>query len=141
TGERLATKYEFVPLLQAGVDIIQIDVSGVGGILEAKRIAGMAEAHHAQITPHSYAGPISFAAQVQLAACQPNFLIQEMVGTMEGFYRTLVPDCADWQDGYVIPPRRPGLGVDVNEDEVRRHSVERFTETDPLMQNPADRGQ
>ncbi|MCX6376844.1 MAG: mandelate racemase/muconate lactonizing enzyme family protein, partial [Armatimonadetes bacterium] len=60
TGERLTTKYEFVPLLDAGVDIIQIDVSVVGGILEAKKIAGMAEARHAQITPHSWAGPISF---------------------------------------------------------------------------------
>lgn len=139
TGERLASKYAYVPLLQAGIDIIQIDVSGVGGLLEAKKIAGMAEAYHAQITPHSFAGPISFAAQVQLSACLPNFLIQEMVGTMEGFYRTLVPDCVNWQNGYVIPPAGPGLGITVNEDEVRRHSVQHLTEADPLMQNAADR--
>jgi 2-dehydro-3-deoxyphosphogalactonate aldolase len=139
TGERLATKYEYVPLLNAGVDIIQVDVSGVGGLLEAKKIAAMAEAYHAQITPHSFAGPISFAAQVQLSACLPNFLIQEMVGTMGGFFAKLVPDCLNWQNGYVIPPCGPGLGIHVNEDEVRRNSVDRFTETDPLMQNAATR--
>jgi L-alanine-DL-glutamate epimerase-like enolase superfamily enzyme len=58
---------------------------------------------------------------------------------MGGFFAKLVPDCLNWQNGYVIPPTGPGLGIHVNEDEVRRNSVDRFTETDPLMQNATTR--
>ena len=140
TGERLASKFQYVPLLEAGVDILQIDVSGVGGILEAKKISAMAEARHAMITPHSWAGPVSFAAQVQLAVCQPNFLIQEMVDFMGGFYQTIAPRCVDWQDGSVRPSREPGLGIRVDEVEVRRYSVTEVTEEDPLLRvRPTER--
>ena len=78
TGERLTTKYEFHKLLQAGgASILQLNVARVGGLLEAKKIATLAEVHYAQIAPHLYNGPVGAAASIQLATCTPNFLIQE----------------------------------------------------------------
>ena len=74
TGERLATKFEFASLMHDRCcDIYQLDVSGCGGISEAKKIAARAEANHVMITTHFWAGPINFAAQLQLAASCPNF--------------------------------------------------------------------
>src|SRR3989441_2428677 len=78
SGERLATKYEFASLIEKqAAGIIQVDVGQCGGILEAKKIAAIAEAHHALIAPHMYVGPIAAAAAIQLDTCSPNFMVQE----------------------------------------------------------------
>ena len=79
SGERLVTKYEFSQLIEKkAAQIIQLDVGQCGGILEAKKIAAIAEAHYAMIAPHMYCGPIAAAAAaVQIDTCSPNFLIQE----------------------------------------------------------------
>ena len=72
TGERLTTKYEFARVLERGAaSILQPNLGRVGGLLEAKKIAAMAEAYHAQIAPHLYCGPIVGAANIQLAAARP----------------------------------------------------------------------
>jgi len=116
TGERLATKYEFARVLECGAaSILQPALGRVGGILEAKKIAGMAETHYAQIAPHLYCGPIEGAANIQLAACSPNFLILESIQTWGGFYADLLKRPVQWEDGYVIPPNGPGLGVELDE--------------------------
>lgn len=116
TGERLTTKYEFARLLQQqAASILQMNLGRVGGILEAKKIAGMAEAHYAQIAPHLYCGPIVGAANIQIAACSPNFLIQESIQTWAGFHAEILKTPILWQDGYIIPPTGPGLGVELNE--------------------------
>jgi len=117
TGERLSTKYEFRELLdkQAAV-ILQMALGRVGGILEAKKIAGMAEAYYAQIAPHLYCGPIEAAANIQLATCSPNFLIQESIETFGGFHAELLKEPIRWEDGYIIPPTAPGLGVELDEE-------------------------
>lgn len=116
TGERLTTKYEFARVLEhQAAAILQPALGRVGGILEAKKIAGMAEAHHAQIAPHLYCGPIEGAANIQLAACSPNFLILEGIKTWDGFYADLLKRPVQWEDGYVIPPTAPGLGVELDE--------------------------
>ena len=73
---------------------------------EAKKIAGMAEAHYAQIAPHLYCGPIEGAANIQLAACTPNFLILESIQTWGGFHAEILKAPIVWQDGYVIPAGR-----------------------------------
>ena len=115
-GERLTTKYDFARLLQAGsAAILQMNLGRVGGILEAKKIAGMAEVHHVQIAPHLYCGPIVGAANVQLATCSPNFLIQESIERWQGFHSDILVKPIRWQDGYIIPPTDPGLGVELNE--------------------------
>lgn len=122
SGERLATKYEFVRLLERqAASILQMALGRVGGILEAKKIAGMAEAHYAQIAPHLYCGPIEGAANIQIDICSPNFLIQEGIETWGGFHAEILKDPIVWEDGYVIPPDKPGLGVELNEEVAARH--------------------
>jgi 2-dehydro-3-deoxyphosphogalactonate aldolase len=122
TGERLATKYEFAQLLKLqAASILQMNLGRVGGILEAKKIAGMAEAHYAQIAPHLYCGPIVGAANIQLAACSPNFLILEGIQTWDGFHAEILQQPIRWEAGHVIPPTEPGLGVELNEDVAAGH--------------------
>ncbi len=122
TGERLATKYEFARVLATGAaSILQMNLGRVGGILEAKKIAGMAEAHYAQIAPHLYCGPVVGAANVQIAACSPNFLILEGIGRWDGFHADILKTPIAWEDGYVIPPAAPGLGVELDEAVAAAH--------------------
>jgi len=121
-GERLSTKYEFARVLAAGAaSILQMALGRVGGILEAKKIAGMAETYYAQIAPHLYCGPIEGAANVQIGACSPNFLIQESIETWGGFHAEILKQPVVWEDGYVIPPTGPGLGVELDEEVAARH--------------------
>jgi 2-dehydro-3-deoxyphosphogalactonate aldolase len=122
TGERLATKYEFARVLETGAaSILQMALGRVGGILEAKKIAGMAEAHYAQIAPHLYCGPIEGAANIQISACSPNFLILESIQTWGGFHALILKEPIRWEDGCVIPPTRPGLGVELDEAVAAKH--------------------
>ncbi|MEX1206848.1 MAG: mandelate racemase/muconate lactonizing enzyme family protein [Dongiaceae bacterium] len=122
TGERLATKYEFARVLELrAASILQMALGRVGGLLEAKKIAGMAEAHYAQIAPHLYCGPIEGAANVQIAACSPNFLILESIQTWGGFHAEILKQPIRWEDGYVIPPTGPGLGVELDEAVAAAH--------------------
>jgi len=125
TGERLVTKYEFARVLQCGAAaILQMALGRVGGLLEAKKIAGMAEAQYAQIAPHLYCGPVEGAANVQLAACSPNFLILESILSWGGFHAEILKTPMRWEDGYVIPPSAPGLGVELDEAVAAAHPYE-----------------
>ena len=122
TGERLTTKYEFARVLATGAaSILQMNLGRVGGLLEAKKIAGMAEAHYAQIAPHLYCGPVVGAANIQISACSPNFLILESIERWDGFQAKLLKKPIRWENGYVIPPDEPGLGVELDEDFARAH--------------------
>jgi len=117
TGERLTTKYEFARVLETGAaSILQPALGRVGGILEAKKIAGMAEASYAQIAPHLYCGPIEGAANIQLSACSPNFLILEGIQRWDGFHAELLKQPIHWESGYVIPSSEPGIGVELDEE-------------------------
>lgn len=125
TGERLCTKYEFAQVLQDNAaSILQLNLGRVGGLLEAKKIAALAEVHHAQLAPHMYCGPIVGAANIQLATCSPNFLILEGIERWTGFQAELLDKPVIWQDGYVIPSSQPGLGVSLNEAVARAHPWE-----------------
>jgi len=122
TGERLTTKYEFARVLELrAASILQMALGRVGGLLEAKKIAGMAEAHYAQIAPHLYCGPIEGAANVQLAACSPNFLILESIQTWGGFHTKILKKPIRWEQGYVIPSSEPGLGIELDEEVALAH--------------------
>ncbi|MBS0418858.1 MAG: mandelate racemase/muconate lactonizing enzyme family protein [Proteobacteria bacterium] len=122
TGERLATKYDFGRLLRAGgAAILQMNLGRVGGLLEAKKIAGMAEVDHVQIAPHLYCGPVVGAANIQLATCSPNFLILESIERWDGFHARILRKPVRWESGYVIPPAEPGLGIELNEAVLARH--------------------
>jgi galactonate dehydratase len=116
TGERLTTKYEFARVLaQGAANIIQINLGRVGGLLEAKKVAALAEVHYAQIAPHLYCGPVVGAANIQIATCSPNFLILESIQQWGGIHAELLRQPIRWEAGYVIPPTGPGLGVELNE--------------------------
>ncbi|MEM8952436.1 MAG: mandelate racemase/muconate lactonizing enzyme family protein [Pseudomonadota bacterium] len=121
TGERLCTKHEFARVLETGAaSILQLDLGRVGGLLEAKKIAALAETRSAQIAPHLYCGPIIAAANIHIATCSPNFLVLESIGQFTGPYMSMVKGGIDWQDGYVIPPTAPGLGLELDDDAVRQ---------------------
>src|SRR6202451_3873634 len=123
TGERLTTKYEYARVLAAGAaNILQINLGRVGGLLEAKKIAALAEVHYAQIAPHLYCGPVVGAANIQVATCSPNFLILESIQRWDGFYAQLLKNPIRWEEGYVIPPTAPGLGVELNEAVALAHA-------------------
>jgi len=125
TGERLCTKYEFARVLEEGAAaILQLNLGRVGGLLEAKKIAALAEVKYAQIAPHLYCGPIVGAANIQLATCSPNFLILEGIEMWDGFHAALLDKPVNWQNGYVIPSTEPGLGVTLNEAIAREHPYE-----------------
>jgi galactonate dehydratase len=121
TGERLTSKHDFARLLShRAAAIFNFDVGLVGGILEARKIAAMAEAHYVQIAPHVYGGPMITAASLQLSLCLPNFLIMEGVETFGGIYDELTDPPFNWRGGYLVPSGRPGLGHDLREDVARR---------------------
>jgi galactonate dehydratase len=121
-GERLATKYEFARLLDCGsAAILQMNLGRVGGLLEAKKIAGMAEVRHVQIAPHLYCGPVVGAANIQLATCSPNFLILESIEDWSGFHARILKKPIRFEDGHVIPPELPGLGIELDEDVALAH--------------------
>ncbi|MCC6924229.1 mandelate racemase/muconate lactonizing enzyme family protein [Novosphingobium sp.] len=122
TGERLTTKYDFARLLDCGAAaILQMNLGRVGGLLEAKKIAGMAEVRHVQIAPHLYCGPVVGAANVQLATCSPNFLILESIEDWSGFHAQILKTPMHFEQGHVIPPNAPGLGIELNEEVARAH--------------------
>ena len=84
-------------------------------LLEAKKVAALAEVHYAQIAPHLYCGPVVGAANIQIAACSPNFLILESIQQWGGFHADILKTPIRWEDGFVIPPTSPGLGVELDE--------------------------
>lgn len=124
-GERLYNRSEFVPALDAGVAVVQPDVSHAGGISELRRIAVLAETHGALLAPHCPLGPISLAASLQVSFATPNFLIQEQSRGLhyngENDLISYVTDPAPftWVKGHAEWNPLPGLGITVDEDAVR----------------------
>ncbi|RIN16865.1 galactonate dehydratase [Mammaliicoccus vitulinus] len=125
-GERLFSRWDFKPILESGyVDIIQPDLSHAGGITECKKIISMAEAYDVGAAPHCPLGPIALASCLQVDATCHNAFIQEQ---SLGIHYNKDSDILDYiknkevfefQDGYVNIPKKPGLGVEIDEDHVR----------------------
>lgn len=113
SGERLFTRWGFRELLEKqAVAVVQPDTCHCGGILEATRIAAMAEVYYAAVAPHNPLGPISLAACLQVDACAPNFLCQEQVCLGEGYIR----EPFKVKDGMIDLPTKPGLGIELDEE-------------------------
>jgi galactonate dehydratase len=123
TGESLMNKQQFAELLRHDViSIIQPEPLNVGGLFAARKIADLADAHFAMIAPHSAQGPICSAACVHLNASAPNFLIHEIFDEFnEAWERDIVTSPVEVVDGYIEVPEQPGLGCDLNLDEILRH--------------------
>ncbi len=124
TGERMTTKVEFAAALRAGVSILQPALGRSGGILETKKIAAIAEVHNAQVAPHLYAGPVEWAANIQLSANIPNHLVTETILTGGDFHLALVKHSITWDDGFIHAPTAPGLGIEFDEDLARANPYE-----------------
>jgi galactonate dehydratase len=115
TGEQLYTKYEFRDLLRhQGADIIQPDICVVGGLWEMKKIAAMAEAEYVVVAPHNPLSPVATAVNVHFALSTHNFLILEYHADDNPQRTALVDSPMVLEDGYLLPPSRPGLGIDLN---------------------------
>jgi len=128
TGERLYSREEFRPVLDAGIAVAQPDLSHAGGITECFRIATMAESYDALIAPHCPLGPVALAACLQLDLAVPNFLAQEQGLDLHdplssGLDLILNPDVLRPVNGAIPRLVGPGLGVDVNEAAVRAAAI------------------
>ena len=119
TGERMTTRAEFTAALRAGVRILQPALGRSGGIWETRKIAAVAETFNAEMAPHLYAGPIEWAANIQLAASIPNQLLLESIETP--FHHNLIKGSITVENGFVPAPTAPGLGIEVDEDLARAH--------------------
>ncbi len=129
TGERMFSRWDFKSLLADGVvDIIQPDLSHAGGITETKKIAGMAEAFDIALAPHCPLGPIALASCLQVdATCHNAFIQEQSLGIHYNKENDLLDYMADrtifdYMDGYVKIPDGPGLGIEINEEYVRKRS-------------------
>jgi len=141
TGERLCSKYEFSRVLQCGAAaILQPNLGRAGGTLDGKKIAAIAEPYYAQIAPHLYCGPVVAAANIQLAASIPNFLILESIQKMDGFHAALLTKPLCWEDGHIIPPTTPGLGIELNMDVVAQNPWDGSRLHLEMAQHPFDPG-
>ncbi|KAJ5083857.1 hypothetical protein NUU61_008436 [Penicillium alfredii] len=133
-GERLYTRWDVKRFLEdASVDVLQPDIAHAGGISETKRMATMAETYDVAIAPHCPLGPIALAASLQVAVSTPNFVIQEMslgmhynveAGDIDLNSYLVDKTVFDIAEGYVAAPTKPGLGIEMDEELVRRISRE-----------------
>ncbi|MEU1837699.1 MULTISPECIES: galactonate dehydratase [Micromonospora] len=125
TGERLYSRQEFLPVLQAGIAVAQPDLSHAGGITEVRKIAALAEVYDVQLAPHCPLGPIALAACLQVGFATPNYLIQEQsIGIHYNLGAEVLDYCLDktpltFVDGYVERLTAPGLGIEIDEAAVR----------------------
>ncbi|KAF5368899.1 hypothetical protein D9758_002939 [Tetrapyrgos nigripes] len=153
-GERLYTRFDFRPYLERRViDIAQPDVSHCGGITELHRIAALTETYDVTLAPHCPLGPIALAACMQVAACAPNFGIQEMSWKMH--YNITAEDNPDAEadlftyisnsevfavkDGHISVLEGPGIGIEIDEKRVREAS-QKYVTTQSPWRNPVWRG-
>lgn len=138
TGERLYSRWAFQEVLEDRlVDVIQPDPSSAGGVSEVKKIANAAETVDISVSLHCPIGPIAFAACVQLDMVIPNVVVQGQdlnihdPGGNDLLAYLSDPDVFGYENGHVEAPDKPGLGIDIDEDHVRRQS-----QVDVDWQNP-----
>jgi galactonate dehydratase len=132
-GERLCTRWDFRELLQArSVDVLQPDVSHVGGIWEARVVAAMAEAAQLSFAPHNPSGPVANAATLQLAATTPNFTYLETMATDVPWRSAVATEAGSITRGVATISDAPGLGVEIDPAALaahpyRRHDLRHYT--------------
>ncbi len=124
TGERLHTRWEFVPIFEGGLaDFIMPDVTWTGGISELKKIATMAEAYYIPISPHDASGPVNVLAGAQVMMTVPNFYKLECHRYDFSGYNILVDQPLDVRDGCLHLTDRPGLGIELNRETLEKYEV------------------
>ena len=128
TGEELYSKFEFRRVFETGAaDIINPDVCNVGGILELREIAAMAETYMVGVAPHNYnSTSIGLAATAHAAACMPNFVITEFFVNLDTLSRRITSSPIEVEDGFIRVPQGPGLGMELDEEALSAHSYRQF---------------
>jgi galactonate dehydratase len=123
TGESFSSKQQFAELLKhEAVSILQPEPLNLGGLFATRKIADMVDAHYGVLAPHSAQGPVCSAACVQLNASIPNFFIHEIFDEFnEPWEKQIVIHPVEVVDGYIEIPDRPGLGIDLNVEEITKH--------------------
>lgn len=122
TGERFYGRWEFRTLLEErGADVIQPDLTHVGGLLEGKEIAAMADAYFVPVAPHNPTGPVANAVTLQFAACTPNFYMLEIMSDDVPWRKEIVRESLQFENGFLRVPSGPGLGVEVIEEASSRY--------------------
>jgi galactonate dehydratase len=118
TGERIHDRIEFRELFELqAVDVIQPDISHIGGIAETRKLAATAETYYVLVAPHNVGGPVLTAANLHLAASTPNFAVQEHFNDFaDAAIKQVAPGLPEVVDGYFALPERPGLGVRLDVD-------------------------
>jgi galactonate dehydratase len=114
-GEQCATKWDFRPLVEEElIDYARVDVCICGGLSEARKIAAACETHYVKLATHNPLGPVSTAACLHLNLAVSNFGIQEQPVRPGTTLTDLFPVQVEWADGSLLPPTRPGLGVEID---------------------------
>ena len=127
-GERLYTRWDYKPLFdKMAADYIQPDISHAGGIMELKKIAAEAECRYIPFAPHNPSGPVANAATLQIAACCPNFSILEIMYSDVEWRKDVTNESLEYKDGYITIPNKPGLGIEINEEECLKHPYQPHT--------------
>ena len=123
TGERIHVRHEFRELFELqAADVIQPDPTMCGGIWETRKLAAWAESYYVLVAPHNVGGPVSTAAALHLAACTPNFKIQEHFNDFgEAFVKLAAPGNPEVVDGFFALPEGPGLGITIDPDVIAEH--------------------
>ena len=127
-GERLYTRWDYKRMFDLmAADYIQPDISHAGGIMELKKIAAEAECRYIPFAPHNPSGPVANAATLQLAATCPNFSVLEIMYSDVEWRKDVVNEQLEYSCGYMKIPDRPGLGIEINEDECAKHPYKPHT--------------
>lgn len=126
TGESFSSTHQFAELLaRDAVHILQPEPLNLGGIWRTRQVFGMCDARYAVVAPHSAQGPIATALCVQVGAASPNFYVQEIFDEFNvEWERDLISHPIEVVDGYIPVPERPGLGFDLNLEEIAKHPYE-----------------
>jgi L-alanine-DL-glutamate epimerase-like enolase superfamily enzyme len=120
-GEQYAGKWAFRELIEEDlIDYCRVDLCIAGGLTEAKKIAGWCETHYIRLVTHNPLGPVSSAACLALNLAVPNFGVQEQPTRPGSALNDLFPVQIEWKDGYLLPPTRPGLGIEFDREALRR---------------------
>ena len=132
TGERFSTIYEYQQLLENNAcAYVRPDLCLCGGLSGSKKVAALAESHHVKVIPHNPLSPVSTAACVQLDACIPNFALQEYTGESEPPKSELLVDPIKLENGYLIVPEGPGLGIELSEAAISKYPFQ-----DKILETP-----
>jgi galactonate dehydratase len=124
-GEQFGSKWEFRQLIEEEwIDYARIDLCIAGGLTEAKKIAGWCETHYINLATHNPLGPVSSAACLHLNLSCPNVGVQEQPRRPGSWLQDVVPVQIEWEDGYLLPPKRPGLGIEFDREAAKKHPMQ-----------------